>query len=392
MIQAPMFVSLNHCSSLVPSKNSRSSPSLDMGDLHQVLGVRADASDEEIRSAFRRLAKELHPDLHPGDEATELRFRAVLTAYDAFKYARRAYRTSVALRRRRFRTQATTALTVFTLTVSAGLMFWRELSGALLLTPEVPAKGSVEEVVAVKSDKIEPPPPTADLSRAPELVAASLPQPTPAEAPKLPPEAGSEPDDKGDVPILKVPDESRSATSRASLLLLPGEYPEPPTDNPAPKEVHVLSQSFPAPTQNWASYTDVRLGFALEYPADVFVSDQTQGSNIFQSRDGRARLIIISGASRTGDVTLTKLRRFLLEGPYKDADLGYAPQHRNWFVLSGTLGSDMFYEHITFTCNGRAFHGWKLEYPSSEQMFYEPIVEEVNRRYHHSMVTGGRCG
>src|SRR5215471_302869 len=129
-----------------------------MGDLHQLLGVRSDASDEEIRSAFRRLAKELHPDLHPGDDATELRFRAVLAAYETFKYARRAYRTSVALRRRRFRAQATTALTVFTLTVSAGLMFWRELSGALLTTPEVPARGSVEGVVAVKSDKFEPPP------------------------------------------------------------------------------------------------------------------------------------------------------------------------------------------------------------------------------------------
>ena len=91
-----------------------------MDDLYQVLGVRSDASDEEIRAAFRRLAKELHPDLHPEDQATERRFRAVLTAYESLKDARRAYETSVALRRRRFRTQATTALVVFTLTVSAG--------------------------------------------------------------------------------------------------------------------------------------------------------------------------------------------------------------------------------------------------------------------------------
>jgi len=91
-----------------------------MDDLYQVLGVRSDGSDEEIRAAFRRLAKELHPDLHPEDQATERRFRTVLTAYESLKDARRAYETSVALRRRRFRTQATTALVVFTLTVSAG--------------------------------------------------------------------------------------------------------------------------------------------------------------------------------------------------------------------------------------------------------------------------------
>jgi len=368
------------------------SPSLGVGDLYQILGVPSDASDEEIRAAFRRLAKELHPDLHPGDEAVERQFRAVLTAYETFKHARRAYRRSVTLRRRRFRAQATTALTVFTLTVSAGLIFWRELSGALLVTPEVPARGSVEGVVAAKSDKIEPPPPTVEHSPAPELLAAPLPQPTSAEAPKLPPEAGSERDEKGQVPALNVADEPESAPSQASRLLLPGEYPEPRIGNPVLKQVNVSPQNLPAPAQNWASYRDVRLGFALEYPADVFVSDQTQGNNIFQSRDGRARLIIISGAPQTGDVTLTKLRHFLLGGPYKDAELRYAPLQRTWFVLSGKLGSNMFYERITFTCNGRAFHGWKLEYPSTEQTFYVPIVEEVDRRYRHSKVMAGRCG
>jgi len=175
-------------------------------------------------------------------------------------------------------------------------------------------------------------------------------------------------------------------------LLLPGEYPEPRIGNPALKQVNVSPQNLPAAAQNWAMYTDVRLDFALEYPADIFVSDQKQASNIFRSRDGRARLIIISGAQQNGDVTLAKLRRFLLEGPYKDAGFRYAPQGRTWFVLSGTLGSNMFYERITFTCNGRAFHGWKLEYPSTEQMFYEPIVEEVDRRYRHSKVMAGRCG
>jgi DnaJ-like protein len=391
MIQAPMFASLNHCSSLAVNKTLVTSPGLCVGDLYQVLGVRSGASDEEIRVAFRRLAKQLHPDLHPGDEEIERRFRDVLTAYETFKYARRAYRTSVALRRKRFRNQATTALAVFTLTVSVGLMFWRELSGALQLTLEVPARGSVEGVVAVKSDKIEPAPPSTDHSRAPELVIDSLPQPTSAKAPKLPPDARSERDDKGRVPTFNVLDEPEMP-SPPSLLLLPGEYPEPPTGKPTPKEVSVSPANLPALAQNWARYADVRLGFALEYPADVFVSDQPEAGNIFRSRDRRARLIIISGAPQIGDVTLTKLRRFLLEGPYKDADLRYAPQHRTWFVLSGTLGSDMFYERITFTCNGRAFHGWKLEYPSTEQAFYEPIVEEIDRRYRHSKIMGGRCG
>jgi hypothetical protein len=261
-------------------------------------------------------------------------------------------------------------------------MFWRELSGILLFSAEMPARVSGVGVVAIKSNKIEAPPPAY------HAPSSGLGATFSAEAPKLPPEAGSERDDRARV-FTNVPNEPESAPFRASLLLLPGEYPEP--RKPA-QEFRAPPQNLAAPVQNWASYRDVRLGFALEYPADVFVSDQKQASNVLQSRDGRARLIITSGAPQSGDVTLTKLRRFLLEGPYKDADLEYAPRGRTWFVLSATLGSDVFYERITFTCNGRAFHGWKLEYPSSEQAFYEPIVEEVHRRYSRSNALVGRCG
>src|SRR5262245_60000546 len=102
MTRAPVFVSLIQCSSLVASTKLGASPSLGVGDLYQILGVPSDASDEETRAALRHLAKELHPDVHPGDEAVEPQFRAVLTAYETFKHARRAYRRSVTLRRRRF--------------------------------------------------------------------------------------------------------------------------------------------------------------------------------------------------------------------------------------------------------------------------------------------------
>lgn len=52
------------------------------GDPYGVLGVKRSASDEEVRQAFRRLAKSCHPDLHPGDKAAADRFKTLSSAYD----------------------------------------------------------------------------------------------------------------------------------------------------------------------------------------------------------------------------------------------------------------------------------------------------------------------
>jgi molecular chaperone DnaJ len=51
-------------------------------DYYQVLGVAADASAKEITKAYRKLARELHPDQNPGDSAAEDRFKDVSAAYD----------------------------------------------------------------------------------------------------------------------------------------------------------------------------------------------------------------------------------------------------------------------------------------------------------------------
>ncbi|MFM7684374.1 MAG: molecular chaperone DnaJ [Actinomycetota bacterium] len=51
-------------------------------DYYKVLGVAEDASAKEITKAYRRLARESHPDTHPGDTAAEERFKEISAAYD----------------------------------------------------------------------------------------------------------------------------------------------------------------------------------------------------------------------------------------------------------------------------------------------------------------------
>ncbi len=55
------------------------------GDPYQELGVSKSASDAEIQKAFRKLAKELHPDQNKGNKASEERFKRITAAYDFLK-------------------------------------------------------------------------------------------------------------------------------------------------------------------------------------------------------------------------------------------------------------------------------------------------------------------
>ena len=56
-----------------------------MADPYQILGVDRDASDEEIKRAYRRLAKQYHPDANPGDEAAAKKMQEINDAYDQIK-------------------------------------------------------------------------------------------------------------------------------------------------------------------------------------------------------------------------------------------------------------------------------------------------------------------
>ena len=56
-----------------------------MDDPYKVLGLGPDASDEDVKRAYRRLAKKYHPDLNPGDEAAAKKMQEVNAAYEQIK-------------------------------------------------------------------------------------------------------------------------------------------------------------------------------------------------------------------------------------------------------------------------------------------------------------------
>jgi molecular chaperone DnaJ len=61
----------------------------DVKDFYKTLGVNKDASQDEIKKAFRKLARKYHPDLNPGDKSAEQKFKEANEAYEVLSDAKK---------------------------------------------------------------------------------------------------------------------------------------------------------------------------------------------------------------------------------------------------------------------------------------------------------------
>jgi hypothetical protein len=143
----------------------------------------------------------------------------------------------------------------------------------------------------------------------------------------------------------------------------------------------------------WATLRNERHGFLIAYPVRVFQQDPdptTDEGRVLSSVDGKARLLV--GAFANDEATsIEAYREFLLNDQYAGADIEYAPLRDKWFVLSGSLGEQEFYERVSFTCGGRLINSWVMIYPKAQSRLYDRVVEAVARTYSPGAGRSGNC-
>jgi DnaJ domain len=364
-------------------------------NLYQVLGLAPGVDHEKLKAKFRALAKRTHPDVNADSQGTAERFKEFNSAYEILGDPARRATYDLALgqersrRRRRFRQAAATMLASFIATIAVGSTAFIVLQRPLALRLEVtgPAPVANSEIVSKSPDLLlldndEP---------AFGYQANSIEIPAPAESP----DTGSADANAAMVPVElpKVADLAASDIHHTAELL-PGADPGaqiPLAEPPKAASLPVLPQSPPDnKAATWTTYRNTRLGFSLKVPDDIFLRAEAvadAAENMWVSRDGRSVLHITS-APNTAGTKAAQHRRLLMQQRYGGATLDYAPEKANWFVLSGTLGEEMFYERVTLSCDGRSMHSWQLIYPVSERAVYDRVVEEMHRSYRH----GARCG
>jgi hypothetical protein len=349
-----------------------------MEDLYRLLGLSRRANGALIKSTYYRLAKRFHPDTNFGHENDRIRKinhayetlgdPANRASYDAFLRAQRAK-----TRRRRF-TMVATGTAAFAATLTMGFMW---LQPAIHGTPTQP-----------------------------ELIAATATQFGKTRAPNT----------MSDCPVSQHVDHSsddaidslwptskecfsdaRLATEGGLIDLLTADNSSQFDEGTRPRAISFNStrsmQGHEVSPKSWVVIGGRKRGFQLSYPADVFLAkgDGTADDNRFLvSVDGRALMRVYFVRNRTA-ITPSQVRSSLLATRYAGATLDHAARSEFWFVLSGVLGDEMFYERAIFSCDRQSFHGWLMTYPVAERQIYDALVEQINRTYHYSWSEDWRC-
>jgi hypothetical protein len=144
---------------------------------------------------------------------------------------------------------------------------------------------------------------------------------------------------------------------------------------------------------DWATVTSETRGFAISYPAHLFTTEGGKVSadgQVLVSRDGKAKLVIGAFLNDEG-LSMLEYRTQILEQNYPTAKLDFAPIRASYFVVSGTMGDQHFYERVSFTCGGKLINSWALLYTVDSRATYDQAIDAMSGTYAPGRGAGGAC-
>lgn len=166
-----------------------------------------------------------------------------------------------------------------------------------------------------------------------------------------------------------------------------GERRPPQAEQPPREEPGRVRGSADAPATRGAetlpeqvryeTYRNERLGYSIDYPANVLEPVEALGSGNgyrFGGAGVRATLAVYGVEGVTDPQALRDLYREELEAPGRRVT--YKTVHDDWFVISGYRGDRIFYERTLL--RGGVLKTFLLVYDADLQPYFEPITEHVS--------------
>ncbi len=136
-----------------------------------------------------------------------------------------------------------------------------------------------------------------------------------------------------------------------------------------------------AHADNWLTYHNDRYGTTIDYP-NQFKAEPPPGSDdgrTFKSADG-ARFSVYASYNAL-DFDVAKFQDSTLKNLDPSEAVTYKAHGDNWFVISGTKGSDIFYERHLLSHGGQMTEGFSISYPAAAKQSYDPIVARMAKSF-----------
>lgn len=130
----------------------------------------------------------------------------------------------------------------------------------------------------------------------------------------------------------------------------------------------------------WLTYQNDRYGTTIDYPERFKPQPPPDADDGRQFKSGDGAVFTVSASYNALDFDLAGYQAFILE--HRDADVvTYQAHGKDWFVISGTRGTDIFYERHLFTHGAQMTEDFVLSYPAALRATYDPIAARMAKSF-----------